>query len=168
MTEEEKAEEKYCKNCKLRQEQCLWAWRKTNGLDMPNNQNCSCKEVPAYIAGATEATKELEAQLTEKDKQIEELEGQVTRAFEVLESKRKQIEELQSKVNNYHTWVDKIKELKCVRLGKCTHEQERLETQIEKMKCCYNCANDTLEPPEVIGNGICEHCKNHDKWELAN
>ena len=56
MTEEleQKAEEKYCKNCKLRQEQCLWAWRKTNGLDMPNNQNCSCKEVPAYIAGATE------------------------------------------------------------------------------------------------------------------
>ena len=43
-----------------------------------------------------------------------------------------------------------------------------LEAQIEKMKCCYNCANDTLEPPEVIGNGICEHCKNHDKWELAN
>lgn len=80
-----------------------------------------------------------EQKLTEKDKQIEELEGQVTRAFEVLESKRKQIEELQSKVNNYHTWVDKIKELKCVRLGKCTHEQERLEAQIEKMKCCENC-----------------------------
>ena len=41
-----------------------------------------------------------------------------------------------------------------------------LEQQVEKMKCCYNCANDMLEPPEVIGNGICEHCKNHDKWEL--
>ena len=44
---------------------------------------------------------------------------------------------------------------------------EELQAQIEKMKCCYNCANDTLEPPEVIGNGICEHCKNHDKWELG-
>ena len=44
---------------------------------------------------------------------------------------------------------------------------KELKAQIEKMKCCYNCANDTLEPPEVIGNGICEHCKNHDKWELA-
>jgi len=65
MTTEElkqKAEEKYCKNCKIRQEQCLWAWRNTNGLDMPNNQNCSCKEVPAYIAGATEVTKELQEQ----------------------------------------------------------------------------------------------------------
>ena len=44
---------------------------------------------------------------------------------------------------------------------------EELEAQIDKMKCCFNCANDTLEPPEVIGNGICEHCKNHDKWELG-
>ena len=43
-----------------------------------------------------------------------------------------------------------------------------LEAQIEKMKCCYNCANDTLEPPEVIGNGICQHCKNHSKWELED
>ena len=41
-----------------------------------------------------------------------------------------------------------------------------LEAQIEKMKCCYNCKFDNLEPPEVIGNGICEHCKNHSKWEL--
>lgn len=47
-------------------------------------------------------------------------------------------------------------------------ENQKLCEQIEKMKCCYNCANDTLEPPEVIGNGICEHCKNHDKWELAD
>ena len=62
MTEElkQKAEEKYCKNCKLRQEQCLWAWRNTNGLDIPNEKNCSCKEVPAYITGATEATKKLQ------------------------------------------------------------------------------------------------------------
>ena len=41
-----------------------------------------------------------------------------------------------------------------------------LEAQIEEMKCCYNCKFDNLEPPEVIGNGICEHCKNHSKWEL--
>lgn len=60
---EQKAEKKYCKNCKLRTEQCLWAWRRTNGLDMPNEKNCSCKEVPAYIAGATEATKELQKKL---------------------------------------------------------------------------------------------------------
>ena len=54
--------------------------------------------------------------------------------------------------------------------GQCRDSRRiaELEAQIEKMKCCYNCANDTLEPPEVIGNGICEHCKNHDKWALAN
>ena len=49
---EKEAEEKYCKGCKLRMEQCLWAWRNTNGLNEPNEKNCSCKEVPAYIKGA--------------------------------------------------------------------------------------------------------------------
>ena len=48
---EKEAEKKYCKGCKLRMEQCLWAWRNTNGLKEPNEKNCSCKEVPAYIAG---------------------------------------------------------------------------------------------------------------------
>ena len=49
---EKEAEEKYCKGCKLRIEQCLWAWRNTNGLNEPNEKNCSCIKVPAYIAGA--------------------------------------------------------------------------------------------------------------------
>ena len=49
---EKEAEERYCKGCKLRMEQCLWAWRNTNGLNEPNEKNCSCKEVPAYITGA--------------------------------------------------------------------------------------------------------------------
>jgi hypothetical protein len=52
MTDEKMAEEKYCKGCKWRIEQCLWAWRNTNGLKEPNEKNCSCKEVPSYIAGA--------------------------------------------------------------------------------------------------------------------
>ena len=55
MTKEElekEAEEKYCKGCKLRIEQCLWTWRNTNGMNEPNEKNCSCKEVPTYIAGA--------------------------------------------------------------------------------------------------------------------
>ena len=47
---EKEAEEKYCKGCKLRMEQCLWAWRNTNGLN--ELKNCSCKEVPNYIRGA--------------------------------------------------------------------------------------------------------------------
>ena len=49
---EKEAEKKYCKGCKLRIEQCLWAWRNTNGLNEPNEKNCSCIKVPAYIAGA--------------------------------------------------------------------------------------------------------------------
>ena len=55
MTKEElkkEAEKKYCNGCKWRIEQCLWAWRNTNGLNEPNEKNCSCKEVPNYIRGA--------------------------------------------------------------------------------------------------------------------
>ena len=61
MTEEQieqKAEEKYCKGCKWRMEQCLWAWRKVNGKNDPNIKNCSCKEVPAYIDGYHEGFKD--------------------------------------------------------------------------------------------------------------
>ena len=79
----------------------------------------------AYIAGATEITKELQDQLTEKDKQIEELEGQVTRAFEVLEGKRKQIEELKKK------------------LEYSENEQHRLQNEI-MMKCYPEEANIIL------------------------
>ena len=69
MTKEElkqEAEKKYCNGCKWRIEQCLWAWRNTNGLNEPNEKNCSCKEVPAYIASAEPREKriaELEAQI---------------------------------------------------------------------------------------------------------
>ena len=74
---------------------------------------------------------------------------------DIAEPREKQIERLSKEIDDLENM-------------KATFESRiaKLEAQIEKMKCCYNCANDTLEPPEVIGNGICEHCKNHDKWEL--
>ncbi|MCR5765649.1 MAG: hypothetical protein K6G09_06705 [Treponema sp.] len=45
---------------------------------------------------------------------------------------------------------------------------KELEAQIEKMKCCSNCKFDSLEPPEVISNGVCENCINHSKWEIED
>lgn len=42
-------------------------------------------------------------------------------------------------------------------------ENEELKTQIEKMKCCYNC--------EVYINDdsydLCKICNEYSKWELA-
>lgn len=72
MTKEElekEAEKKYCNGCKWRIEQCLWAWRKTNGLKEPNEKNCSCKEVPAYLAGAEPREK----RIVELEQQIEKM-----------------------------------------------------------------------------------------------
>ena len=65
----QEAEEKYCKGCKLRIEQCLWAWRNVNGLNEPNEKNCSCKEVPAYLAGAEPREKRI-AELEEDKKSL--------------------------------------------------------------------------------------------------
>jgi hypothetical protein len=73
MTKEElkkEAEKKYCNGCKWRIEQCLWAWRNTNGLNEPNEKNCSCKEVPAYLAGAEPREKRI-AELERKLEQTE-------------------------------------------------------------------------------------------------
>lgn len=74
---------------------------------------------------------------------------------DIYDKKNKQIADLEDKLANADYQLE----------GR-DNEIRELKEKIEKMKCCYNCANDTLEPPEVIGNGICEHCKNHDKWEL--
>lgn len=54
-------------------------------------------------------------------------------------------------------------------LNQCLSDHnEQLRELIEKMKCCYNCKFDNLEPPEVISNGVCENCINHSKWELED
>ena len=79
---EKEAEEKYCKGCKSRIEQCLWAWRNTNGLNEPNEKNCSCIKVPAYIAGAefgyNKAKEETKNQIAElKTKKIPQLERKI-------------------------------------------------------------------------------------------
>ena len=90
MTKEElekEAEGKYCKGCKWRIEQCLWAWRKTNGLKEPNEKNCSCKEVPAYITGAEP-----------REKQIAELEDKLANADYQLEGRDNEIRELEAQI----------------------------------------------------------------------
>ena len=104
MTKEElekEAEANYCKGCKLRIEQCLWAWRKVNGLNKPYEKNCSCKEVPAYLAGAEPREKRIE-ELEEKNRdsltkayyQVAELEKEKCELLGIIQGKDKAIEEL--------------------------------------------------------------------------
>ena len=55
-------------------------------------------------------------------------------------------------------------------------KNKKLETQIEKMKCCSNCKNEgDYKEPYRYGTGWCNICKRHkvakgnfDKWELKN
>lgn len=52
----DKAEELFCQNCKLRTEQCLFAYRKVNGIE-DCHKSCGCEEVPAWIDGYKEGLK---------------------------------------------------------------------------------------------------------------
>ena len=85
-----------------------------------------------------------------REKRIAELEGQVTRAFEVLEGKRKQIQALGER---------------CLQLqkdkGNFTDRVKELEAQIEKMKVCCNCDWSNYLP-----NGNCLDCDGKKNWKL--
>ena len=59
-------------------------------------------------------------------------------ATEATKELQEKLEESERRVANYRTWVDKIKALKCVKIGKCADELQELQEQIEKMKCCIN------------------------------
>ena len=86
-----------------------------------------------------------------REKRIAELEGQVTRAFEVLEGKRKQIQALGER----RLQLQKDK-------GSLTDRVKELEAQIEKMKCCGNCHWSQWLP-----NGHCLDCgKEKKNWKL--
>lgn len=153
MTEEleQKAEEKYCKNCKSRQEQCLWAWRNTNGLDMPNEKNCSCKEVPAYIAGATEATKELQEENLKLEAKIRTLE--IEQHYCLPNCSK--LAELEAQLEQERN------------LNQCRFDHnEQLREMIEKMRNCANCKNyNANEGFCVLGSGYGYNC-NLEKWEI--
>ena len=93
MTEEElkkEAEKKYCNGCKWRIEQCLWAWRNTNGLNEPNEKNCSCKEVPAYLAGAEPREKQIHID-AEQIRALQKQNGELTDKVRELENKLENI-----------------------------------------------------------------------------
>lgn len=59
-----------------------------------------------------------------------------------------------------------LRQQKRINLGK---ENEQLRAQIEKMKCCRNCKHYGNYKDDfmctLVGQKI--HCKNKDKWELA-
>ena len=47
-------------------------------------------------------------------------------------------------------------------------DMEKLENQIEKMKCCNNCANEDREDfyDDTWYNDVCGNCENQCNWEL--
>lgn len=60
----DKAEELFCQNCKLRTEQCLFAYRKVNGIE-DCHKSCGCKEVPAWIDGYRKGIEEMKKEACE-------------------------------------------------------------------------------------------------------
>ena len=67
-------------------------------------------------------------------------------------------------INEYGFEIPLVSEEEC----KLQKRIAELEEQIEKMKCCDNCANEDREEfyDDTWHNDVCVNCKNHDKWEL--
>lgn len=129
MTKEElekEAEEKYCKGCKWRIEQCLWAWRKTNGLKEPNEKICSCKEVPAYLASAEPREKQIQID-AEQIRALQKQNGELTDKVKELEKENAELKKA------------------------CDETQELLDKQIE---ATYKLDKENAELKEVIDNDV--------------
>ena len=118
-------------------------------------------------------------------KKIVELEGQVTRAFEVLEGKREQIqidaEQIRALQNTNGALTDRVKELeeklkketaqRIYNFNKSIEWKEKhreLEAQIEKMKCCGNCIHEINEDDVIVQTDYCDNCFEFCNWKLAD
>lgn len=60
----DKAEKLFCRDCKLRTEQCLFAYRKVNGIE-DYHKSCGCKEVPVWIDGYRKGIEEMKKEACE-------------------------------------------------------------------------------------------------------
>ena len=107
-------------------------------------------------------TLEEQEQLTEKDNAIKKLIADMAGLEGELEEKDKQIEELKEKLHN----------AKYTPYSSCdfAEKNKKLETQIEKMKCCENCRHHSFWGDELKCNldydtGF-ECLKTKSNWEL--
>ena len=75
----------------------------------------------------------------------------ISEILKLTEPREKRIAELEDKLANANYQLE----------GR-DNEIRELEAQIERMKCCQNC-NNTWNGYHL---GVCNDCKNHNKWEL--
>lgn len=131
----------------------------------------------AYIAGATEATKELQAiykkqrnkRIDELQKKNNDLENKLANADYQLEGRDLEIKELNKKLSQAEADYDKM-------FWQKNETISNLQEQIEKMKCCENCkhSNTTCECYTICTIGHYDDCKSNtvldsldkkDYWE---
>ncbi len=138
---EKEAKEYVCKrNPLVTKEWFIDAFKKYDkGEKVKYLKDCEIAEYEAYLAGAEP-----------REKQIEVLE-------ELLDDCGDSINEFREKIKSLGERCLQLQKDK----GNLTDRVRELEAQIEKMKCCGNCARFC----ECRSRGDVE-CKNRDKWEL--
>ena len=111
------------------------------------------------VEGLCKRNKELEQQLTEKDKQIE-----VTAKSKdlVINNQLEEINMLKEKIKQLKAQLEQEKNLSQCRFD----HNEQLREMIEKMRNCGNCKNyNENEGFCVLGSGYGYNC-NLEKWEI--
>ena len=68
----------------------------------------------------------------------------------------------------YDSYYRTCREPLVAEITKRLTENEQLKMQIEKMKCCDNCANENREDfyDDTWHNDVCVNCKNLCNWKL--
>ena len=105
-----------------------------------------------------EEIKSLKLQLTEKDKQIEELKEKLQNQKADYETYYQSCFNAQKKLE---AQIEEMKEKSGCSIARALRKKNKeLEAQIEKMKCCFNCKHSRTEY---------EHCRTdkYEKWELT-
>ena len=162
----DKAEELFCQNCKLRTEQCLFAYRKVNGIE-DYHKSCGCKEVPAWIDGYNRGKEDVKYDLMMKLKD----EGIVTPLKDsIFYNQRLSSQEQQELCS----WIECAMDFG-ENLDEAVERIEKLEKIILKLRNCENCKYHSFWGDELKCNyGLKEalqedklvECHNLDKWEM--
>jgi len=120
-----------------------------------------------WLNGGRESGRAIRLLCETYENKIADLQQENAKLKEKLEGAEERIVELESTNKQISTECHKLVN-SLEKLQKYEKENEQLKAQIEKMKCCANCA---LEYPKTDGNSeVCRRCRRYLKpfteWRL--
>lgn len=164
MTDENKAEEYVNKKlCSL----CREEKSKTKCATCPTYLTAYI----CYLDGLAEGRKELEKENAEQKQKLESDQLALNEANEIIAELKYNLKCRDDELAESKAEINQIIERERVvpehYLCEMIDKNKELKAQVEKMKCCNNCKNAHYDWREQVLEGICNECRNYNKWESA-